>query len=174
MAAFTSILIGVGLGLGAIGTYASVRQSQEARRQAQEAAKRQEQIRGEQAAGNAREASMATRQRIREERVKRAQILAASENSGAAASSVEMGALGGMATQFGSASGASQGMFMQGQRVSMLQQQASDLMADSANKQSRSGFYGQLGNLGWNMFQSGLTTRSQNNKAALAGKAAVG
>lgn len=174
MAAFTSILLGVGLGLGAIGTYASIQQSREARRQAQEAAKRQEQIRGEQAAGNAREASIANRQRIREERVKRAQILAASENSGTDFSSVEMGALGGMATQFGSASGASQGMYMQGQRIGMLQQQYSDLMTDSQNKQSRSGFYGQLGSLGWNMFQSGLTTRAQNNKAALAGKATVG
>lgn len=174
MAAFTSILIGVGLGLGAIGTYASIQQSKEARRQAQEAAKRQEQIRGEQAAGNAREAAIANRQRVREERVRRAQIIAASENSGTTASSVEMGALGGMSTQAGSAAGTSQGMFMMGQRISVLQQQAADLMTDSQNKQSRSGFYGQLGSLGWNMFQSGLTTRSQNNKAAMAGKATVG
>lgn len=174
MAAFTSILIGVGLAIGAVGTYASIKQSREARKQAQEAARKQEGIRAETAANNSREQAIAQRQRVREERVKRAQIIAASENSGTTASSVEMGALGGMATQAGSNNGASLGMFMSGQRIGLLNQQAADLMNDSANKQSRSGIYGQLGSLGWSMFQSGLTTRNQNNKAALAGKATVG
>lgn len=161
------LVTGLLIGLAAIGTYSSIKQSQEARRAAQEAAKKQEQIRGEQAAGNAREASIANRQRVREERVRRAQILAASENSGTDFSSVEMGALGGMATQFGSASGASQGMYMQGQRIGLLNQQYSNLMTDSANHQSRSGIYGQLGSLAFNMLGN-----FQQKQAAQAKKVA--
>lgn len=165
MAGFTTILLGIGLGLGAIGTYQSMKETREARRQAEAAARRQESVRSEQAAGNAREAAMANRERIREERVRRAQIMAAAENTGTSNSSVEMGALGGMATQFGSASGASGGMFMMGQRISLLQQQASDLMASSNSHQARSGFMGQVGNLGWSLASYASQQTKANQKA---------
>ncbi len=85
------ILAGVSAVVGAVGTIASVnasRQSAEAQTKARDVTAAQNKIEGQ----NSR------RQRIREERIRRAQILAASENSGTSASSGELGAIGALRT----------------------------------------------------------------------------
>lgn len=167
MAAVSTIIAGVGLAVGAIGTAASIQQSRAARRDAQEAARRQREVAAEGAVSNARDNAMATRQRIREERVRRAQIIAASENTGTEASSVSMSALGGMATQFGAASGTSLGMFQQGQRLTALNQSIADFQTSANNRASRSGAYGQVASAGWGLFNFGFNQYQQNKAAKL-------
>lgn len=76
------------------------------------------------------------RQRVREERVRRAQILASSENVGTARSSGEVGAIGALSTNlsglFGQSLGrsaAAEGMNIQDQRAADAQQSANTIGA---------------------------------------------
>ena len=162
MAALTTIAM-IGLAAGAIGTVASISQSRKAAAAQQESSRWQEQTQAEQAAANAREAAIARRQQIREERVKRAQILQASETSGTADSSGELGAVGGMSTQLGSNMGASQGMLMQGQRISFNNQASANWASKAGTYQNRAGFYSSLGNVGFGLM-------SDSRAQARAGK----
>ena len=69
------------------------------------------------AAQRAAEAANEKRKLIREERVKRARILQAGENTGTGESSGEFGALGGMATQLGNSLGFNAGTLMRGRQA---------------------------------------------------------
>lgn len=62
----------------------------------------QEKMRAEQQASNADKAAREKRQQIREERVRRAKVMQASENTGVAGSSGELGSVAGLGTQLGS------------------------------------------------------------------------
>ena len=152
MAALTTIAL-VGLAVGTVGTIASMSQQRKAAKAAEQSSAWQENSQAEQSAANARESAIARRQAIREERVKRALILQASETAGTSGSSGEVGALGGMSTQLGSNMGTSQGMVMQGQRISFNNQAASNWGAKAGTYQNRSNAYQQLGNFGFGVMQ---------------------
>lgn len=154
----------LGIAVAAVGTVASIQQSRQAAKAQREAASRQEGVNAEQDAANTREAALAQRQRIREERVKRAQIIAASESGGTSGSSAEVGALGGMTTQAGAANGASAGMFAQGQRITVMNQGISNLMSQAQSNQNRSQMWGQFASMGYGIFGDARAQGQAGNK----------
>lgn len=133
MAAITSIIAAVAVGVGAASAVAAHQQGKKAAR-AQAAAGR------EQKAAAAQQAAQERRQQIREERVRRARILQSGENTGTAGSSVEFGAVGGMGTQLSSNIGFNLGQIASASRVG-------DLMQTAANYSTRAQGYSALSNL---------------------------
>ena len=152
MAALTTIAL-VGLAVGAVGTIASMSQQRKAAKAAEQSTGWQEQNQAEESSSNARQAAIARRQAVREERVKRAQIIPASETAGTGGSSGELGATGGMQGQLGANMGSSQGMIMQGQRISFNSQASANWAAKAGTYQNRAGAYQQLGNFGFGVMQ---------------------
>lgn len=90
------------------------------RAQAQE----QEKARNEERALNAQSAANERRQQIREERVRNARLLQASENTGTEGSSGAFGAVGGFATQLGANIGSNLGRLSGADRISGYNQSA--------------------------------------------------
>ncbi len=82
----------------------------------------------EQQAINASKAAQERRQQIREERIRRAQIIQASENTGTTASSGQIGAVGSAATQFSGNVGFNLGMQRSADLISNFQQNAQDAL----------------------------------------------
>lgn len=113
--------------------------------QQRKAAGEQKDARKEQQAMNAAQAAQERRQQIREERIRRARILQASENTGVTASSGEIGSVGGMATQLQSNVGFNRGMQRSADAISNFQQNAQDAMDRAAMAQ-------QIGQLGQSIF----------------------
>lgn len=119
MAAISTIVAIAGL---ALATYSAV----EASDQRREAKRTGERIQSESRADNAAKAAQERRQQIREERVRRARILQAGENTGTGGSSGEFGALGGLATALSSNIGSNLGSLQRANNISIFgQQQAS-------------------------------------------------
>jgi len=114
----------------------------EQKKQAGKQADAQNKIRNEDIASNKAKQMAERRQQIREERIKRSRVLAASEASGTVGSSGEAGAIGSMNTQLGSNVGTNQSMIQSGQRVSVFAQDAAS--AQLAGQQA--GMFGQLVN----------------------------
>ena len=94
------------------------------------------------------------RKLVREERVRRAQIIQSSENSGTSSSSGETGAISSMGTQLGSNLGSNVGMAAAGERIGGYMQNAADfqLSAQNAAMDAQSGQ--SLFNIGTSMFNS--------------------
>lgn len=159
MAITSSIIAVVGLAVGVGSTIAARNQAKKSQAAQEQASKWQEASQSEESAANARQAAVARRQAIREERVKRAQIMQASETSGTGGSSGEAGAIGGMQTQLGSNMGQSQGMIMQGQRVSFNSQASANWMTKAGTYQNRSNAYNQLGGAGFGLMNMGINSR---------------
>lgn len=111
----------------------------------QEAAKEGKKARREQEAMNAARAAQERRQQIREERIRRARILQASENTGVTESSGQIGAEGGLATQLSGNMGFNRGQIRSAGLISDFQQNAQDA-ADAAN------LWGQVGQLSSSIF----------------------
>lgn len=111
MALATSTIIGI---VAAVAAGASAVVGNQTRKDAAGARGRAENAT---AAQRAQEAANEKRRLIREERVKRARILQAGENTGTGESSGEFGALGGMATQLGSNLGFNAGTLMRGRQA---------------------------------------------------------
>ena len=128
MAAITTVVAVASL---ALGVNAALENKQ--------AGKAQKRARNEQQAQNRAQQMQERSNQIREERIKRARIMQASENTGTAGSSGEAGALGGMATQLGSNIGFNQGAIRAGEQISIFSQQA----ADSASNAQMSSFLSQ-------------------------------
>lgn len=163
MAAISTIAA-IGLGIGAVGTIASIQQQRKAQKAQERAAGYQRANQAEQSAANEREAAIARRQQIREERIKRAQIIQAAENTGTADSSGVIGALGGMTTTLGSNLGINSGMVAQGQRISFNSQMAANFMSRAQTYQNRSGFYGQLAGVGFGIMSDAKQQARAGNK----------
>lgn len=111
----------IGGGLMVAGTVAQI----EGQRKASNA---QEDARGQQMAQNASEAARERRQQIREERVKRAQILQSASNTGVSDSSGAAGAVGSLSTNLSSNIGTNIGRIESANRISMFEQTAADAM----------------------------------------------
>lgn len=119
-AAVGSVVVGVGSAI--------------AQREAQQdAAKKQRAAGQEQAAIQAQQAAQERRQQIREERIKRARIMQAAENTGVQGSSGEFGAVGSAATQLSSNIGFNLGLIDKTQNISALQQGAADDLTTASN-----------------------------------------
>lgn len=95
---------------------------------ASDARKEQKKQRQEQQAVNAEQAAREKRQQIREERIRRAQILQASENTGVAGSSGEMGATGNLSTQLSANLGFTSGQQRHASNMSIFQQKEADAL----------------------------------------------
>lgn len=138
--------VAAGLIIAAIGTAASISQGQQARRDQARSRDAQTAARAEQQAQQNADAAQARRQQVREERIKRGQILQSSENSGTAGSSGEIGALGGMTTAFQSNLGLSQGNIDRAQNIGGFNQLASDFNAEAQTHANRAQMFGQITN----------------------------
>lgn len=120
MAIASSILI------AAASLATTVYSASEQKKEAKKAARAQEGIRNEENARNKSQQMVERRQQLREERIKRARVLQASQNTGTAASSGETGAISSLGTQLGSNLGFNQSMVRSGERMSIFAQQAAD------------------------------------------------
>lgn len=109
----------------------------DARRDAKRAADEEKKIQAETKAQQAQRAAEERRAQIREERVRRARILAGAESSGASGSSGEFGALGALATNLGSNIGSNLGILAAGERTSGYAQAAADFRGSADNSLSK-------------------------------------
>jgi len=112
-------------------TVYSVDQQEKGRSAANKAADRQKEAQQEQKAALAAQAAQERRQQIREERVRRARIIQAGENTGTSDSSGELGALGSLSTQLGTNIGFNLGQLSSANRRSDLLQSGADFMNES-------------------------------------------
>lgn len=142
----------------AVTAYSAVEQNKAAKEQAAA----QKKVSEETTASNTARQMAERRQQIREERVKRARILASSEASGTTGSSGEIGAVGSLNTQLGSNVGSNQSAIQSGQRISVFQQQAADAQLDG----QQAGALGSLANaaigVGGSIFSSGVSSTSSS------------
>lgn len=112
----------------------------EQKKEAKRARAAQENIRNEERARNKAQEMSEKRKQIREERIQRARILQASQNTGTAYSSGEAGALSSLNTQLGSNLGSNASMVRSGERISIFAQQASD----AQSRQQSAATFGQF------------------------------
>lgn len=152
--AAVSTLAMVGLAVAAVGTAGSLYMQSQANSAAQDAAKAQRKAAGVQVAQNAAQAAAERRQQAREERIKRAQIMQAAENTGTASGSGEAGALGGMSTQLGVNVGFNQSMINFGKQQTQYGQMAADANTRANQYNSYGNLFSQAGSMGSGLFSS--------------------
>lgn len=138
--------------VGAFSAYNQYEAAKDAQEGREDAAREQQKAQAEQKAMNAQQQAAAKRQAIREERVKRARVLQASENTGTNFSSGEAGATGGLSTQLGSNLGFSQGQFNAASRISDYGQNAAGFLSSAENKMTQANMWGGVGSLGMSIF----------------------
>lgn len=123
--------------LAAVASTVGAVQGYEARKDAQKAnkaaANEQRKVQGEQKALNFQAQAEERRKQVREERVRRAKLLQASNNTGGAGSSGELGAVGSLATQLNANIGINLGKAAAGNRISGYLQNAADFNTASQN-----------------------------------------
>lgn len=154
MALATSTIALIGLAVSVGGIAVGQQQARVAQRSARSAADEATRVRAEEQAQGARSAAQERRQQIREERIKRAQIMNQAELTGTSGGSGELGALGGMSQELGSNLGMNQGSILRGQRISGFLQNQSNFMSAAQSSQARAGTYRQVGQLGGSLFSA--------------------
>ena len=126
MAAISTIIAVGALAVGGVAAYQGYEARKEQAAYNKQAAQEQKKARSEEKALNYQAQAAERRAQIREERVRRARILQAAENSGSSGSSGEIGALGGMATQLAANIGMNLGRAQGGDMISGYLQNAAD------------------------------------------------
>jgi hypothetical protein len=130
MAVATSTILAVAAAASAAVGVASYVQARQANADAQADRQRayEEQLKSnsEQNALNAQRAAAERRNQIREERVRRAKIMQASENTGTDGGSGELGALSSLSTQYNDAVASNVGTQAASQRISIFSQNAAN------------------------------------------------
>lgn len=116
----------IAVAVAAYSAYDSHEQQAEARSDARKARGEQEKSIQEQKAMNEQKAAEERRQQIREDRVRRAKIMQASENTGTAGSSGEVGAMNSLTTQLNTNIGSNQGSLMHMENINGYNQMAAD------------------------------------------------
>lgn len=111
--------------------------SYEANQQAKKAAEKEEEAQKVSAAEQAAQQTAQTRAQIREERVRRAQILQASENTGVTGSSGALGSTGALQTTVGSNLAAASRQAASAQAITGLQQEAADYRSKGRDIQAQ-------------------------------------
>lgn len=142
MAAVTGTLIALGVAAGA--TAYSMQQAENAEDAQYEAAQEQKKAMQSQRAQNESQAMTERRRQLREERVKRARILATSQASGATASSGEVGALGSLSTELSSNLGFNAGALSNASDISIFNQKAADFTSEANKLGAESQMWGQV------------------------------
>lgn len=111
--------------------------SYEANQQAKAAAKKDEEAQEVSAAEQAAQQTAQTRAQIREERIRRAQILQSSENTGVTGSSGALGSIGALQTTVGTNLAAASRQAASAQAITGLQQEAADLRSKGRDVQAQ-------------------------------------
>jgi hypothetical protein len=159
------VTIGIaGLALGAVSTIQQMEAASDAKSARNQAAEEQRKAQAEQKAMNAQQQAAARRQAIREERVKRARIMQASENTGTSFSSSEAGATGGLSTQLGGNLGFSLGQYNSAARMSDYGQSAANFLSSADNKMTQANMWGGVGSLGMSIFSQAGGFKAFGNK----------
>lgn len=154
MAAISTIVAVAALTISAASYVSGEHSRKEAQEASAQAAGEQRKAGSEQAALNTQRAALERRQQIREERVRRAKMLQASENSGTAGSSGELGATAGLANQLGVNIAFNQGQLAGQGRANAFGQAGADYMTEANIALSDASSASNLFNLSTNIFQS--------------------
>jgi hypothetical protein len=139
---------------GVVSLVQGVEARKDARRNMRNAAEQDKKIQAETKAQQAQRAAEERRAQIREERVRRARVLAGAEASGASGSSGEFGALGALSTNLGSNIGSNLGRLAAGERTSGYAQAAADFRGSAENKLSKAQQSDQLFDLSAKVFSA--------------------
>ena len=108
------------------------------------------------------------RQQIREERVRKAQILQASQNSGVTGSSGAIGAVGAMQTQLGTNLANASRAQQSAQGITNLNQQAANFLTSANQTQAVGGFVSSAITAGGNLYgayQANQQLQTQQNQS---------
>lgn len=135
----------------AIGAYSTVKSQQQAKKAAaaqRNATRAQQASSAEQQANQRAQQEAERRQQVRENRIKAAQIMQSSENTGTSGSSGEAGAVSSLNTQMNTNLGAISGAAMHTNAASAYNQQASDLWFQATQYQNSANNWQQFGQLG--------------------------
>lgn len=144
MAAVTTFIL-AGLAVGA--TAYSMSQANEAENKQYEAAQEQKKIGREQQAQNAGQQAMERRRQVREERVKRARVIASSNAGGTSGSSGEAGALSSLSTQLSSNIGSNLSQVASANNISIFSQASSDFISQANQLNFNAKLWGEVSNL---------------------------
>ena len=139
----------------AASTVYSIDQSEKARSSRNKAADKQKEAQAEQKASMAQQAAAERRSKIREERVRRARILQAGENTGTAGGSAEFGAMSGLATDLSANLGFNLGQLQSANNRSNLLQDAADFSTAASNFQVNAQYGQQAQGLVGSIFSTG-------------------
>lgn len=155
MAAVSTIVTVVGMVVAAYSAQQQQSAQKKAMAQQQQAADEQKKAREEQKAAQDAQAAAERRAQIREERVKRARVVQASQNTGVGDSSGEIGGVGSSATQLGSNLGFNIGQREAASNISDYNQNAADFLSSAQSSMNSAANWGQVGSLGTSIFQAG-------------------
>ena len=144
------VLGAAALAVGVFSTVKSQQQAREAARSQKAAARAQQASSAEQQANQRMQQEQERRQQVRENRIKVAQVMQSSENTGTSGSSGEFGAVGSLNSQLATNLSFIGGSAMHTNAASMYNQQASDLWFQATEYQNKANQYTQWGNLGIN------------------------
>lgn len=155
MAIATTTLLAIGsLAVGAYGAIEGQAQRKEARSRQEQAQREGEKIQGETRAQNAAQAAAERRSQIREERVRRGRIMQSAENTGAAASSGEFGAIGALGTNLATNIGSNLGRIGSAERTSQYAQNAATFTGQANDALSAAKGADQLFSLSGSIFSA--------------------
>lgn len=138
--------------VAAVGAQQQHQAKKEAANEQRLARKEQVKAQSEEKAANAAQMAQDRRQTIREERIRRAKIIQASENTGVGESSGLMGATGSLQTQLGTNIGFSRGMEEIGGRISSFNQNAANFMTSAQNHLNDADDWGQISSISMSIF----------------------
>lgn len=133
MAAITTIIAAAALATAAVSAYSGYRSRQDMKEASNNAAEENRKAKAEQTALKFQEQAQERRNQIREERVRRAKILQASENTGVGDSSGAYGAVDSLSTQLNNNLGVNNGRAAAGSRISGYLQNAADFNTAAQN-----------------------------------------
>lgn len=135
------------MGLEVIASIVAITATAASIQQQGQAAKAQKKMRNEEKARNTAQQMAERRQQVREERIKRARVMQASENTGTAGSSGEIGAVSSIGSQLGANLGFNQSMIESGNRISGYAQQAANAQTNASVFNSIAGMSGNVGSI---------------------------
>lgn len=138
-------LLGVAVGATAY----SMQQAENAEDAQYEAAQEQKKANNATRAQNEASAMQERRKQLREERIKRARVVASSQASGVASSSGEAGALGSLSTQLSSNLGFNKAALNTASDISIFNQNSADFMTEANKLGAESQMWGQVASLGF-------------------------
>lgn len=135
------------MGLEVIASIVAITATAASIQQQGQAAKAQKKMRNEEKARNTAQQMAERRQQVREERIKRARVMQAAENTGTAGSSGELGAVSSIGSQLGANLGFNQSMIESGNRISGYAQQAANAQTNASVFNSIAGMSGNVGSI---------------------------